>query len=156
MIFKQWDYPNVFLGVTKFSVADYGCYDCVLAEINNIFGAACTPADVAAHPWFFDENGQILNSVLATDKGLKNTVFDGAGALDPIKIDQYLADWQNKQMAVKVQLPRGSYHFMKIDQKNIFGQYMCDDPNSGEKVAINHYGPVIGIRYFSKRTPPLP
>jgi len=154
MIFKQRDYPNVMLGASNLSIAEDGCYTCVLAEINNLFGANCTPPDVAAHKNFYDLNGIMQNAVLATDQGLKNTVFDGAGAFDPVKMDQYLADWKNKQMAVKVQLPRGGTHFMKVDQKEL-GNYLCDDPWSGSKVPINHYGPVLGVRYFSKRVPPL-
>lgn len=155
-IFKQGNYPNVFLGATKLTVADDGCYDCVVAEINNIFGANCTPVDVAAHESFFDANGIMQNAVLATNEGLKNTIFDGAGAYDEVKIDQYLADWESKQMAVKVQLPRNETHFMKIDQKDpVTGRYICDDPYTGNKVDIEHYGPVIGIRYFSKRVPAL-
>ena len=154
MIFKQLDYPSIMLGSTNISIATAGCYSCVLAEINNIFGANCTPADVAAHHNFYDANGIMQNSVLATPEGLKNTVFDAAGPFDSDKMTSYLADWQNKQMAVKVQLPRGGTHFMKVDQK-VNGRFVCDDPYSGNKVDIEHYGPVIGIRYFSKRVPAL-
>ncbi len=155
-IFKQGNYPDNFLGATKLTIANDGCYTCVLAEINNIFGANCTPVDVANHHNFYDANGIMQNTVLKTDQGLKNTVFDSASGLDHVKMDSYLADWQNKQMAVKVQLPRGGTHFMKIDQKYpVTGIYMCDDPWSGGKVSITHYGAVIGIRYFSKRVPAL-
>ncbi len=155
MIFKQRDYPNVMLGDSNLSIAEAGCYTCVLAEINNIFGANCTPPDVAAHKNFYDSNGIMQNAVLATPEGLKNTVFDAASAYDPARMDFYLADWQDKQVAVKVQLPRNGTHFMKLAQKNSYGRYQCHDPYSGGVVDINHYGPVIGLRYFSKRVPPL-
>lgn len=145
-----------FLGNTNLTISRDGCYTCVLAEINNIFGANCAPPDVAKHKEWYNTNGEILNSVLATTEGLKNTIFEGAGAYDEIKMDEYLADWTEKQMAVKVQLPRGGTHFMKIDQKDpVTQKYLCDDPYSGKQVDIDHYGPVIGIRYFSKRSPAL-
>jgi len=150
-IFKQRDYPHVLLGSSNLTIAADGCYTCVLAEINNIFGANCTPDQVAAHKEFYTLDGQIINTKL----DLQNTVFDWSGAWDQSKVDEYLSDWQNKQMAVKIQLPRGQTHFMKIDQKNWLGRYQCDDPWSGQKVDIEHYGPIIGVRYFSKREQPV-
>lgn len=157
-IFSQRNHlwSNQKLGSTNLTIGADGCYTCVLAEINNIFGANCTPVDVANHKEWYNSNGEILNSVLATSKGLKNTIFEAAGAYDEEKIDKYLADWTEKQMAVKVQLPRGGTHFMKIDQKDpVTQKYLCDDPYSGRQVDIDHYGPIIGIRYFSKRIPTL-
>ena len=161
MIFKQGNYPDVYLGASKLTIAADGCYTCVLAEINNLFGANCTPPEVAAHVEFYTSAGMILNTILATDKGLKNTVFDWSDNFAPNelpteKMDEYLADWRNKQMAVRVLLPRGTTHFMKVNHKNFLGRYMCDDPYSGGVVDINHYGPATGIRYFSKRVPALP
>ena len=42
-----------------------------------------------------------------------------------------------------------------LSQKNIYGHFQCHDPYTGSVVDINHYGPVIGLRYFSKRIPAL-
>jgi len=154
-IFKQGNYPKTFLGATKYTVADYGCYTCVLAEINNLFGANCTPVDVAAKVNLYQKDGQIRNSVLATEAGLKNTVFVQAVGYDEALMDAVLGDWANKQIAVKVKIPKGGTHFMKLAQKNGYGRYQCHDPYSGGIVDINHYGPVLGLRLFKKRTPPL-
>ena len=143
-----------FLGSSKLTIGLYGCGASCLAMINNRFGANCTPLDVAKRDEWFTPDGLILWSKL----DLKNAVFDSRDhSVNFSKIRAYLAD-PEKAVMVVVQLPKGGTHWMLVDAEEPAAQalFMCDDPWSGLQKLSDHYGPVIGAAFFTKRTPALP
>lgn len=143
------------LGLSHLTIHDYGCTTCCLAMINNKFGASCTPDQVAAHTDWYTLAGLVLWNKLQ----LKNAKFDWRQyGVDLQRIREYLAD-PNKAVMLEVRMPKGGSHWMVADMELLNtprnDDFLCDDPWSGVQLKSDHYGPVIGSAFFSKRNPAL-
>lgn len=137
------------LGASTLSIGSYGCTSTGLAEINNRFGANCTPADVAAHKDWYTIAGLILWDKLA----LQFATFEGREyGFNQARVLESLNDSNNKAVLIQVNIPRAGQHWLKGEAIGNNNVIYARDPWDGSIVDVVHkYGVITGSAHFKKR-----
>lgn len=58
--YSQLNYPDVRLGSSPYTVAQYGCLITSIAMVSTFYGRAVTPPQIAGYPGNFDSQGYLL------------------------------------------------------------------------------------------------
>lgn len=133
------------------TIGGYGCTTTGLAEINNLFGANCTPSDVAAHIDWYTPEGLVLWAKL----DLKYAAFDPMGRVynfDLNRIVESLTTY-GKACLLQVKIPGFDKHWLKGEAVGYDGKIYARDPLSGSIIdVVAKYGAITGSAHFSKKT----
>lgn len=154
MIFNQRDkrWANQKLGsLGLINMGGFGCTTCCLAEVNNYFGANCTPDQVAAKKTWYTKDGLVLWSKL----NLKHAIWLRRGyRFDRDIIKEHI---KNPDLAVIIEVPLGvGRHWLTGESVNWMGRIMARDPLYGDICDIlKRYKSITGYSTFKRRTPPL-
>lgn len=136
--YRQLDYPNVFLGGSPYTVAQYGCLITSYAMVSSFYGHAVTPPDIARYPGNFDGQGYLLRqpppptslSLISSSPVNWATVNSEVDAGRPVIVSIYLP-------SVGQVNSDGSSHFIVINGRS-GGRYLMEDPiGQGRSYAAN-------------------
>lgn len=133
------------------TIGGFGCTTCCLAEVNNEFGANCTPDQVAAHHEWYTPEGLVLWQNLK----LKHAIFLTRGyGFNKSIIKEHI---KNPDLAVILEVKLGAgKHWLKAESINFLGQIWAKDPLRGDECdVVKRYGAITGYATFKRRTPPL-
>lgn len=150
-IFSQKNplWAKKLLGASKLTMAGYGCTTTALAEVNNRFGANCTPDQVAAHKDWYTATGLIMWNAL----DLQHAVFEWRYyGYNSAKVLEALNDPNNKAVLLEVNMPGAAKHWLKGEAIGNNNVIYARDPIDGSMVDIaKKYGAITGSAHFKKR-----
>lgn len=137
------------LGGSALKMKDYGCTTTALAEVNNRFGANCTPDQVAAHKNWYTATGLVLWSALE----LQHAIFEWRQyGYNAAKVLEALDDPNNKAVLLEVNMPGAAKHWLKAEGLGDDGVIYARDPINGSIVDVKKkYGSITGSAHFKKR-----
>lgn len=145
---RSAEWKDKLLGSSKLKIGDYGCTSTAIAEVNNLFGAECTPADVAAHKEWYTKDGLILWPKLNLQKA--NFIWRHYN-FNPAIISQNILD-RDKAVLLEVNMPRANKHWLFAEAISDDGQIFARDPWTGYIVNVfQKYGAVTGFALFSRK-----
>lgn len=143
-------WANVKLGSKGLiTIGAYGCTTTALAEVNNEFGASCTPQQVAEHlDWYTPEG-----LVLWTKLNMQKAAFEPNGRVygyNPQRVKESIKN-SDKSCLLEVKLGHGK-HWLKGESITVIGRIMARDPWTGKIVdVVRQYGPITGSAHFTRR-----
>lgn len=129
---------------------DSGCTTTALAELNNAFGANCTPDQVAAHTDWYTPTGLILWTNLA----LQHAQFEPMGRVygfnQPKIVDSLTSI--GKGCLIQVAIPKAGNHWLKGEAVGYNNAIYARDPWTGTIVdVIAKYGAITGSAHFTQK-----
>nr|QGH72398.1 MAG: hypothetical protein [Podoviridae sp. ctka020] len=138
------------IGASDLSLGDYGCTTTGLAEVNNKFGANCTPLDVANHEEFYTLTGLVLWTKIDMKFALPEASPRVYGC-NLARITDSLS-LPNKAVLLEVQLSKTLKHWLFGEAIGYNNQIYARDPWDGTLVDILYkYGKITGSAHFLKK-----
>lgn len=137
--FRQLDYPNVRLGNSPYTVAQYGCLITSYAMVSTFYGNRVTPVDIANNVNNFNDQGYLTKqpplpvtlSSVSTSPVNWATVNAEIDAGRPLLVSIYIPD-------VGVINADGSSHFVVLYGRSGNKYYMQDPLGPGRSYAAKY------------------
>lgn len=145
----SWDRKKI--GASNLEIGDYGCTTTALAELNNRFGANCTPLDVAQHKEFYTKDGLVLWPNVQMQFAVPEESPRVYG-YSQTRVFDALLNPNNKGVLLEVSLPKGGKHWLFGEAIGYNNVIYARDPWDGSLVDIVHkYGKITGSAHFRKK-----